>query len=508
MRGPGLVSLVGAGPGDPGLITVRGADALSQADLVVYDRLVNERLLDLLPAGAERIFAGKGPQAHTMSQDEINALLVERGREGKRVVRLKGGDPFVFGRGGEEALALAAVGIPFEIIPGVSSAIAAPAYAGIPVTHRGLASSIAFITGHEDPEKLERAVDWTTLAAGADTLVLLMGTGQLAEIADELIAAGRPGDTPVAVIEWGTLPRQRTVSGTLATIAGKVKDEGIAPPAITIVGDVVRLRDELRWFDARSLSGLRVLVTRTREQASELSRRLEEAGAEAIELPTLEIVPRYDEVKLAAAIESLANGDYGWVVFTSTNAVDIFFDAVWEQGHDARDVQANVAAIGSATAETLGWWGIFVDVLPDADAYTAEGLLAAFDGQHDLQGQRVLLPRAEGARDTLIKGLTTHGAMVDEVTLYAAEIPQHPKGLGMERLRAKEIDFVTFASSSSVRNLLTMLGDDLEPVRRARIACIGPITASAVEELLGREPDIVAAEHTIEGLVRALEESV
>jgi uroporphyrinogen III methyltransferase/synthase len=508
MSSAGLVSLVGAGPGDPGLITVRGADALSQADVVVYDRLVNERLLDLLPADAERIFAGKGPDAHAMSQDEINALLVERGREGKRVVRLKGGDPFVFGRGGEEALALAGAGVPFEIIPGVSSAIAAPAYAGIPVTHRGIASSVAFITGHEDPEKLERVVDWATLAAGADTLVLLMGTGQLAEIAEQLIAAGRPSETPVAVIEWGTLPRQRTVVGTLADIAARARDAGIAPPAITIVGDVVRLRDDLRWFDARPLSGQQVLVTRTREQASELSRRLEEAGAEAIELPTLEIVSRYDEVKLAAAIESLTNGDYGWVVFTSTNAVDIFFDGLWEQGHDARDVQANVAAIGSATAETLGWWGIFVDVVPDSDAYTAEGLAAAFDEQFDLQGQRVLLPRAERARDVLIERLAEKGASVEELTLYAAEVPAVTNLEGIRRLRAREIDIVTFASSSSVRNLAAMLGDDLEPVRRARIACIGPITAAAVEEALGRQPDIIAQEHTIEGLVRAIGESV
>jgi uroporphyrinogen III methyltransferase/synthase len=500
----GRVSLVGAGPGDPGLITVRGADSLSQADVVVYDRLVNERLLDLLQPEAERIFAGKGPNAHTMSQTEINALLVERARESKRVVRLKGGDPFVFGRGGEEAVALVEAGIPFEIIPGVSSAIAAPAYAGIPVTHRGLASSVAFITGHEEPDKLERAVDWEMLARGADTLVLLMGTGQLAEIAIQLIAAGRPSDTPAAVIEWGTLPRQRTVTGTLETIAVEMSKAGIEPPAITIVGDVVHLRDDLRWFDARPLSGKRVLVTRTRVQASELSRRLEEAGAEAIELPTLEIVTRYDDSKLTAAIDELSDCAYGWVVFTSVNAVDIFFNALWEQGRDARDVQANVAVIGSATAEALGWWGIFVDVIPDTDRYTAEGLVAAFDDEHDLKGQKVLLPRAEGARDALIEGLGARGATVDEVTLYAAEVPGELNVEGLRSLRGGEIDVVTFASSSSVRNLVAMLGGDLEPLRKSRIACIGPITAAAVEELLGRKPDVVAPEHTVEGLVRAL----
>jgi uroporphyrinogen III methyltransferase/synthase len=502
----GHVSLVGGGPGDPGLITVRGADALSQADIIVYDRLVNERLLELVPDGAERIFAGKGPQAHTMSQQEINDLLIARAREGKRIVRLKGGDPFVFGRGGEEALALAAAGIPFEIIPGVSSAIAAPAYAGIPVTHRGIASSVAFITGHEDPEKLERAVDWANLAQGADTLVLLMGTGQLSEIAEQLVAGGRSLETPTAVIEWGSLPRQRAVTGTLSDIAAKVGDAGLAPPAVTVIGDVVRLRDSLRWFDARPLSGLRVLVTRTREQASQLSWQLEKAGAEAIELPTIEIVPRHDDIKLTAAIDALSKGSYGWVAFTSANAVDFFFEALWEKGRDARDVQANVAAIGSATAEALGWWGIFVDAMPDPDRYTAEGLVDAFD-QLDLQRQRVLLPRAEGARDILIEGLVAKGATVDEVTLYAAEVPGEINAAGLRRLRAGEVDVVTFASSSSVRNLVAMLGGDTERLGNVRIACIGPITAQAVEDLIGREPDIVAQEHTIAGLIDAIAEA-
>ena len=503
----GRVYLVGAGPGDPGLITVAAVEALAAAEVVVYDRLVNARLLELAPKEAERVFVGKGPERHTMSQEEINALLVSRAGEGKRVVRLKGGDPFVFGRGGEEAQALAAAGIPFEVAPGVSSAIAAPAYAGIPVTHRGLASSVAFVTGHEDPTKDEADVDWAKLATAVDTIVLLMGVGQLAQIIEQLVAGGRAAATPAAVIEWGTLSRQRTVVGTLADIVAKVEEAAIGPPAVAVVGEVVRLRETLRWFDARPLFGQRVLVTRTREQASELSRALSAAGADAIELPTIEITPRFDEDRLGAAVTALADGAYELLVFTSANAVDIFFEFLWGKRLDARSVRATVAAIGPGTADALKRRGISVDVTPGSDRYTAEGLLAAFEEQCDLHGRRVLLPRAEGARDTLLDGLAKQGAKVNEVTLYVAALPPDPDGEGLRRLRAGEIDVATFASSSTVRNLVTLLGDDLAPLRRCKIACIGPITAATVEELLGRKPDVVAQEHTISGLVRALVES-
>ncbi|MEX1253996.1 MAG: uroporphyrinogen-III C-methyltransferase [Dehalococcoidia bacterium] len=500
----GHVSLVGAGPGDPGLITVAGGRALARAEVVVYDRLANPRLLDLAPRDAERVFVGKGPEAQTMSQDEINALLVDRARAGKRVVRLKGGDPFVFGRGGEEAEALAAAGVPFEVVPGVSSAVAAAAYAGIPVTHRGIAASVAFVTGHEDPTKRERDVDWARLATAVDTLVLLMGVGQLAEIVERLTAAGRDPATPAAVIEWGTLPRQRTVVATLGDIVAKVEEAGIGPPAVAVVGDVVRLRETLRWFDTKSLFGQRVLVTRTREQASDLSAALSAAGAEPVELPTIEITPRFDGALLRRAVDALERGDYSSVVFTSANAVDIFFEQLWSGGRDARAVRARLAAIGPATSAALRRWGLRVDVTPDA--YTAEGLLAAFE-QTDVRGQRVLVPRAEGARDVLIAGLRERGAEVDEVTLYVAEQPKDPDSEGLRRLRAGEIEVATFASSSAVRNLVAMLGDDLELLRRCRIACIGPITAQTAEELLGRPPDVVAEEHTIAGLVRALAEA-
>jgi uroporphyrinogen III methyltransferase/synthase len=503
---PSRVWLVGAGPGDPGLITIAGAEALAQTEVVVYDRLVNPRLLDLVPKGTERIFAGKFPKRHTMTQDEINALLIDRARAGRRVVRLKGGDPFVFGRGGEEAQALADAGIPFEVVPGVTSPVAAAAYAGIPVTQRGLASSVALVTGHEDPTKDESSVDWAALASAVDTLVLMMSIGQLPSIVERLIAAGRDPATPAAVVEWGTLPRQRTLTGTLGDIAVQASDAGIGSEAVVVVGDVVRLRETLRWFESKPLFRLRVLVTRTREQASELSRALAAAGAEPVELPTIEIVPRYDEAQLLAAVRRLHEAQYHWLIFTSANAVEIFFDFVWSQNLDARSVGASIAAIGPATAAALARRGLRADLV--AEAYTAEGLLAAFEARDDVRGHRLLLPRAEGARSVLVEGLETQGATVDEVTIYSAEVPQDPDAEGLARLRAGEIDVVTFASSSAVRNLVEMLAGDLEALRRVRIACIGPITAATVEELLARPPDVVAAEHTIAGLVRALEEAV
>jgi uroporphyrinogen III methyltransferase/synthase len=516
----GHVSLAGAGPGDPGLITVAGADALARADVVIYDRLANPKLLDLAPARAERCFAGKGPNAHAMSQDEINALLIDRARAGKRVVRLKGGDPFVFGRGGEEALALAAAGVPFDVIPGVSSAVAAPAYAGIPVTHRGVAASVAFVTGHEDPTKDEPDVDWERLATAVDTLVLLMGVGQLATIVDRLIAGGRAPETPAAVIEWGTLPRQRVVTGTLGDIVAKATEAAIGPPAVAVVGDAVRLRDTIRWFDTKPLFGLRALVTRTREQASELSRALAAEGAEPVELPAIEIVRRHDEAKAAAAIEALSAGDYAWVLFTSANAVAIFFDLLRERGLDARALRAQAGAIGPGTARALSQHGIIADVTPEASAATAEGLLAALE-PFDVRDKRLLLPRAEGARDVLLDGLAARGASVDEVTLYVAGPPRPAPVLSagegtrdprpdaaLQSLRHGEIDIATFASSSSVRSLVALLDGDVEPLRRCRIAAIGPVTAQAVEELLGRPPDIVAREHTISGLVQSLIDNV
>jgi uroporphyrinogen III methyltransferase/synthase len=503
----GVVSLVGAGPGDPQLITVGAVARLAEADVVVYDRLANPALLRHAREGAELIYAGKTPERHTMSQDEINALLIAKAREGRRVVRLKGGDPFVFGRGGEEADALAAAGVPFEIIPGVTSAIAAPAYAGIPVTHRGIASSFAVITGHGEAQQTTDSrqqtanVDWPRIANAADTLIFLMGLGALEEIAAQLVEHGRDASTPVAVVEWGTLPRQRTVAGTLATIAADVRAAGLQPPAVTVVGEVAHLRDRLRWFDARPLSGKRVLVTRTREQASELSRLLAEQGAETVELPTIEIVETTDASAVAEAIDQLRTSLFQWTVFTSPNAISIFMRHLRERGHDVRAFgRASIAAIGPGTAAGLAKAGLIADLVPAE--YVAEGLLDAFAGL-TMRGQRVLLPRAEDARDTLIDGLTKMGAAVDELLLYRAAVPRDPDIEGLRRLRAGEIDIVTFASSSAVRNLVDMLDGDVAPLRRMSIAAIGPVTAQAISDA-GLDLAVEAKEYTIPGLVSAI----
>jgi uroporphyrinogen III methyltransferase/synthase len=506
MNPPGKVWLVGAGPGDPGLMTVAGVAALAEAEVVVHDRLVSTRLLELAPSSAERIFVGKEAGAHALSQEQINALLVEKARQGKRVVRLKGGDPFVFGRGGEEAVALAAAGVPFEVVPGVTSAVAVPAYAGIPVTHRGLASSFAVITGHEDPAKAETALDWSKLATGVDTLVFLMGTATLPQIVEKLVEHGRPAATPVAVIRWGTTPAQEVVTGTLADIARQVKAARLEPPAVAVVGEVVRLRETLRWFDspqAKPLFGKRVLVTRTRQQASALSRLLSQQGAEPIELPALELVPRADPRRLARTISALTRGRYQWVVFTSANGVDIFFRRLREAGRDARAFAgARVCAIGPGTAAALAAHGLRADLVPEE--FVAESVVEALR-LHLRPGNRVLVPRAESARPELVEGLRSCGAKVAEVTLYHAAVPKEAPAEALEMLRRGAIDIVTFASSSAVTNLLKLLGGDTAPLKGPLIACIGPVTARAAREA-GLEVRVESREHTIPGLVRALQD--
>lgn len=500
------VALVGAGPGDPGLLTLAAVDALREADVVVYDRLVSPAIVDrFVPASCERMYVGKLPDRHTMTQEQINLTLVEKAREGKRVVRLKGGDPFVFGRGGEEALALTDAGIPFRIVPGVTSAVAVPAYAGIPVTHRGVASSFAVVTGHEDPSKEERAVDWERLATAVDTIVLLMGTKTLPQVVDLLIAGGRPAWTPVAVVQWGTLPSQATVTGTLADIVTRAASAGVTSPAVTVVGEVANLRDALRWFDSRPLFGKRVLVTRTREQASELARALERAGAEPVELPAIVLEPLATAASLREPFERLERGEYRLTVFTSANGVRLFFERLRQAGRDARSVRGSVAAIGPGTAAALAGHGIIADLVPET--YTAEGLLEALDrAAFPLEGYRVLVPRSSEGRDALVDGLYARGAIaVDDVGLYRPGRPD-PDTEALRRLRAGEIDAATFASSSSVRNLVDLLERDVSPLEQVVIACIGPVTARAAEEA-GLAPRVIAREHTIAGLVRALEEA-
>jgi uroporphyrinogen III methyltransferase/synthase len=495
----GFVSLIGAGPGDPGLLTLRGAEALASAQVVIYDYLANPALLAHAPPGAEQIYVGKKAGSHTLSQDEINALLVERGLAGQRIARLKGGDPFVFGRGGEEALALVGAGVPFEVVPGVTSAVAAPAYAGIPVTHRGLASSFAVITGHEDPTKQESAFDWARLATGVDTLIFLMGVGNLPSIVEQLLAHGRPAATPVALVRWGTMPTQLTVRGTLADIVEKVKAVGLRPPAVTVVGSVAELREQLRWFEERPLFGQRVLVTRTREQASVLSHRLRALGADAIELPTIRIAPPADPAPLDSAIAGLP--DYEWIVFTSANGVRHFWERLGHAGLDARAFHGvRVAAIGPATAAELEARGLAADYVPGQ--YVAEAVAA---GLGDVHGLRILLPRADIARPALAELLRAGGADVVEVVAYRTVRPKTDPAQLSDLLAG--ITVATFTSSSTVSNLAAMARDaDLDLPRKlahATVACIGPITAETAREL-GIRVQTVANEYTIEGLVEAL----
>ena len=499
MPARGFVSLIGAGPGDPGLLTLRGVEALARADVVVYDYLANPALLAHARPDAERVYVGKKAGSHTLSQDEINALLVGHGAAGKFVARLKGGDPFVFGRGGEEAMALAGAGIPFEVVPGISSAVAAPAYAGIPVTHRGLASSFAVITGHEDPAKDESAIDWSRLATGVDTLVFVMGVGNLPKIVERLVAHGRPSDTPVALVRWGTMPGQHTVTGILADIVQKVQAAGLKPPAVTIVGPVAGLRADLRWFEDRPLFGQRVLVTRTRQQASVLSKRLQALGAEAIELPTIRIEPPASWAPLDAAVAGLSG--YDWIVFTSVNGVEAFWQRLQRAGLDARALHGvRLAAIGPATASALEDCGLRADCVPRE--YVAEAVAAELG---NVAGRWVLLPRADIARPALAVLLRAAGANVEEVDAYRTVRPEtEPEAL--HHLLSR-VSVATFSSSSTVRNLAEMAteaGLDLrEELSEATIACIGPITADTAREL-GLPVHVVARQYTIEGLVEAL----
>lgn len=497
-----MIHLVGSGPGDPGLITVKGLNRIREAEVIVYDRLAPESLLRHAKPEAERIYVGKKPGEPTMKQEEINALLVELGRSGKNAVRLKGGDPYVFGRGGEEALALAEAGIPFEVVPGITSGIAAPTYAGIPVTHRGLAASVAFVTGHEDPAKGHPEVDWKRLANGADTLVLYMGIGRLREISEELISAGKPSETPAAVIRWGTIPEQRTVSGTLGDIAERVAEANLKPPAITIVGDVVSLREEcLDWYERKPLFGRRVVVTRARAQAGELSEKLEALGAEVIEFPVIEIQPPEDFAPLDEAISDLDSFD--WLIFTSANGVDAFMQRLDHHGLDLRAVprHARLAAIGPATAERLRETGLRVDAVPKE--YRAEALLEEVAGD-SLEGKRILIPRAKVAREVLPGRLREAGAEVVVPPTYESVPSSEGKQELARRLEGGEVDCVTFTASSTVENFVRAFGDDtFRLLERAKVVCIGPITAETARER-GVRVDAEAAEYTIPGLVEAV----
>jgi uroporphyrinogen III methyltransferase / synthase len=483
------VHLVGAGPGDPGLLTVRALDLLRRADVVIYDRLSQESLLDLAPA-AERIDVGKAPGHVRLTQSEINELLIERGRRGETVVRLKGGDPFVFARGGEEAAALAAAGVPFEVVPGITSAIAVPAYAGIPVTLRHSSTSVTIVTGHEEQgaEGAEGTVDWEAVARVGGTIVVLMGVARIGRIAAELIAAGRSPDTPVAAVQWGTRPEQRTVRATLSTIA----DQPLGTPSTIVIGEVAAA--DLAWFENRPLFGRRVVVTRAREQADELVMRLQAQGAATVEVPAIEIrEPADGGAALAAAVDRL--GDYDWVVLTSPNGARRLLDAVRERGRDARAFAgARLAAIGPGTAAALADANLAVDLVPPR--FVAESLLDALPAP-SATGGRLLLVRAAVARDVLPEGLRGKGWDLDVVEAYRTE--QAP--LAEEQAAAvAAADVVTFTSSSTVSNFLAAMGG--RPIPPVVIA-IGPITATTAREH-GLAVDVEAEVHTIDGLVDSL----
>lgn len=495
----GTVSLVGSGPGDPGLLGLRAARLLSTATFVAYDRLSPPEVLTLCPDDCEQVYVGKLPDRHALPQDELNRLLVDRALRGDAVVRLKGGDPFVLGRGSEEAAACAAAGVPFEVVPAVTSAIAAPAFAGIPVTHRGLAAGFAVVTGHEDPTKGASQVDYTALARFPGTLVLLMGVGRIGEIAAALVAAGKDPDTPAAVVRWGSTPRQQTVVATLREVGERAAKAGLGPPAVTVVGEVAALREELRWFDRRPLHGVSVLVPRTRHQASELSDRLRALGAEPVEAPTIAIEPTRDPEGLRTALAKVADGAYDWVAFTSANGVD----AVWEQldvlGADGRwFAGTRLAVVGPGTREALVARGLRADLVPAR--YTTRGLAEALLAA-PCTGRRVLLPRADIATPTLTRVLAEAGWDTVEVEAYRTVRPRGLPEVVTERLAAGGIDVLAFASSSTVRNFVDLLGGPLDPT--IRIASIGPVTSETCHEL-GLRVDAEADPHDLDGLVHAV----
>jgi len=501
MGADGVVYLVGAGPGDPGLITVTGLERLRSAEVVVYDRLVDRRLLAAIPADAERIDVGKRPGAHAMAQDEINQLLVERARAGRRVVRLKGGDPYVFGRGGEEAAHLAEHGVAFEVVPGVTAATAALACAGIPLTHRGRASLAVLVTGHEDPTKPESDINWPALADLKGTLVFYMGVRNARAIAERLIAHGRPAATPAAMVRSGTRPDQRVVAGTLADIAGRAEAAGIDPPALLVVGEVVELREALDWFGRRPLVGQTVAVTRPHAQAVALCQRLADLGADVLELPTIRIELADDLAPLDEAVARI--GAFDWIVFTSANAVRTVLDRLAARTLDVRALaRAQVAAIGPATAGELRRHGILADLMPAA--YTSAALVEEFKAHVNLKDADVLLPRADIAPPDLQAGLEELGARVTAVVAYRT-LAAEPDADLLERLTTGEVDWVTFTSGSTARNFAALLGPErlAAMAGRVRFASIGPQT-TAVAEFLGLPIAVEADEHTADGLAHAL----
>ena len=506
MKHVGTVYLVGAGPGDVGLLTVRGAELLARADLVVYDALINGDILRLAPAGAEMVYAGKRSGDHAIPQEELNQLLVDNARAGKCVVRLKGGDPYVFGRGGEEAVTLAAAKIPFEVVPGVSSIYAAPNYAGIPITHRDYCSSFTVYTGHEDPAKDEPGVDWALAAKTPGTKIILMGVTRIREISQALISHGMDEKTPVAMIRWGTTGRQQSIEGTLKTIAEVVESTVFKPPALTIIGEVVKLRSKLNWFEHRPLFGQRIVVTRTRAQAGQLSKLLLERSADVLEIPTIRIEWPDERVALADALLEL--NSYDWLIFTSPNGVAAFFEHFFKAFEDMRDIGGvRVAAVGPATAGALQKLHLKVDLMPESA--TAAALGDALAKYQTIDNLKILILRAEVANKELPEKLQELGAIVDDIACYKTVPETDDRNGAVARLLKEGANWITFASGSAVENFnaRVSLKELLIQHPQIRLASIGPETSKAIVAL-GLNPNLEAKEHTIPGLVKALEKIV
>jgi len=499
-----IVYLVGSGPGDPGLITVKGLECIKKADVIVYDYLVNSVLLRNARKDVELIYVGKKGNQHTMEQDDINQLLVDKANENKIVTRLKGGDPYVFGRGGEEAIVLKDNNIAFEVVPGITAAIASPNYAGIPVTHRTCTSTFGLITGHEDPTKDQSDVDWEKLSTGLGTLTFYMGIKNLPNIVNQLVKHGRSADTPVAVIRWGTTTHQETVTGTLATIVEIAKD--IKPPAITIVGEVVNLRDKLNWFESRPLFGKTIIVTRSRDQASVFSDQLIELGANVLEYPTINITDPDDFGPLDRELENLDSTD--WLIFTSVNGVDAFFNRIFELGRDVRDLKGvKICSIGPSTTERIKGFHVSIDCQPPK--YVAESVVEALKKVEDIKGKRFLMPRTDIARSYVPEELRKLGAEVSDIVAYKTVLATDGDNIVLDKLKDGEVDIVTFTSASTVKNFVKIIGEDnLSAFKdNVQFASIGPITNESAEEM-NIDISIKAEEYTIPGLVQAIVEKV
>lgn len=502
MNTAGMVYLVGAGPGDVGLLTLRGAELLARADVVVYDALVNAELLHLAPASAELIFGGKRAKGAAVPQSEVNALLASKARAGKCVVRLKGGDPYIFGRGGEEAEQLAAAGIPFEVVPGISSIVAGPNYAGIPLTHRDHCSAFTVLTGHEDPTKGTSSLDYDQIVRAPGTKVILMGVERIRQIAEALMAHGLPKDTPTALVRWGTTGRQQSIDGPLETIADQVEQSDFSAPAVIVLGSVVRLRDQLNWFENRPLFNRRIVVTRAGGQAGSLTKALKEMGADVLEIPTIKIVPPDNLGPLKDALQGL--GAYNWLVFTSPNGVGAFFDYFFKVFTDMRDIGGvRIAAVGPGTAAKLKELHLHVDVVPNKSlSRELPKAIAAFESMENLT---VLLPRAQKANPELTKQLEDLGAIVDDIPCYKTVPETEDHNGAAERFLSSGANWITFTSGSTVEHFHARFNVPamMQRFPDLKLASIGPETSKAILAL-GLKPNLEAKIHSITGLVQAL----